>query len=152
MMDKKLYKEVVVYDISDEILKYCVEVPKQGIRCSMNSTIMQTPLDCDYRLIDPTRYDFSYKSYGRLNENTFDNDSSFVWFITMDGRNFLAKGRWILPYLKSVGYVQGNYANPVFKVNSAYMFADPEVSNALYSVPNVDPFMVLSNQESEMSL
>ncbi len=141
MFDNELFRDVVVKDINDEVLKYCVEIPKTGIKYEM-PTKFGFSLSVKIDFYKPGDYNYSVRTYQQINENLFTDDS-FIRFTTTEGRQFLAKGGWIIPYLQLAGYTQGNYSF-VFIPNSGYVFSDENISDAIFSVPSSDPFKLAS--------
>ena len=148
-IDTSVLTNVTLKDVGETILQYCLEIPAWGINCEMKTTYGGT-LPCPIKAIKPGDYGYAIKVYGEYEDNKyFNNDTSFIRFTTADGRNFLARGSWVVPYLQAAGYTSNPHLNPQFRADSSFIYPDARISALLNHLPNFDPIELLNKSKND---
>ena len=100
-------KKVEIFDIPDELLKYCIRIPEEGLEIKhkfitdSSSTSIVKPVDKN-----DSKSGYAIKTYSDPYSN---KRRTCVTFITATGDTYVTKGDWIMPFLLEAGYTQGRY-------------------------------------------
>jgi len=125
------YKNVELIDIGDEILQYCMEIKGEGFIALQYPTPTRISFPVPVKPITKDSNKFALKTYAknRINE---------TMFITADGKTYMAKGEWIIPYLIGVGYTEGSYGTAILTNKNKYQ--DPVIAEKINNLVETDPF------------
>ena len=128
-MDK--YKKVELIDIGEEILQYCMEIKGEGFIALQYPTPTRISFPVPVKPITRESHKFALKTYAR-------NRINETIFITAEGKTYMAKGEWIVPYLNEVGYTEGSYGTAILEPKNKYK--DPVIKEQIDNLVDYDPF------------
>lgn len=129
-----------VLDVGEEVLSHCYRVVRE-IKV-MNYVEWGAGQEEILKPISKNQRGFCPKTY------SCDSEYSTL-FINILGETYLAKGNWIIPYLKEVGYAEGRYSARSW-LKPRYKCFDQDLGHRFYMLPGEDPIKRETQQRLEV--
>lgn len=123
-------KKVELVDIGEYFLNYCLEIPKEGFDVLQYPTPLKIAFPVPVKPISRKSQKFALKTYAK-------NRLGETMFITAEGKTYMAKGEWIVPYLIEVGYTEGSYGTAIIEEKNVYK--DPIIREKINNLIDHDP-------------
>ena len=125
------YRKVELLDIGEDLLNYCMEIKEEGFEVNQYPLPIKIAFPLPVKPIKKDSHKFALKTYAK-------NRTGETIFITADGKTYMAKGEWIIPYLKEVDYTEGSYGTTILDEKNQYI--DPEVDEEIHKLIDHDPY------------
>lgn len=114
--------------LPNEVLAHCYNVPKDGVKIRWYGDDVTLYPAISGIFMDPVI---------KTRLGIFANRNGKVAFVYRDSKTFIAKGYWIIPYLRQAGYVPGSLA---VAFTNGEEIIDPVQKKIWDAVPDLDVF------------